>query len=724
MTSVTVVAVVLLGLQLWGCSHAITVYSDKKVSASEKERKTESLTFSANGEDQLIFSDTRFPVRNGEIGKASGAIRRVIDTDGAEEFFESGWRPVSGSDLQQLLRKLSDQIPHESVHKARMVAQPWNKTTRFIRFSESDTMRNPAFIPTTMKTTIPSSNNVIFKDISSEEELSYEDSFEGLNVGEVNLVKNHITITPRMFKFDENDGMKFKDDSPESFETSQGQSESNIEESKESANYEVYVLENLLKKSNSSFQVDDTINDISSNTQSRILQPENNIPNSDNKFPVPSRNVSRFFRFDETDTVPETNRVSTFKFQENHSSRDDFKFPRNDETSSRDIYRNTGEPFKFRETDSRPQNSVSSPMRFEQTVSEPPRFFHGDQSSPQSSSDQFYTVNAMIQIDGSDNAVITPPTVPIATRRPKKKKGKIYSQNGFEHRKQDGFNYQYPQDYGNYLQGDQQLSPNQYQPPSSQYQGNYQIPPTPQNIPISNYYQNLGPANPGTPFDPNSYYIQNYLANYPYPQQPQAEASASYPAIYPQQQNVPTNLINGGQSDSPISAQSVLGFLQSIFNFAPGTFGNSGPTQPGLPPSGFGGAPAQQHYPVPSGSASPIVAASSQLRKALDNIAENDELQCVPKLICMMSRRSSGQGFGTYVNRGLLSTVLSAVPDSSPWLKFSRAALLGYGIGANSCDVYYPKCPKDEPEIIHYLNNHRGGFFRFFNDDHKNSSSG
>ncbi|XP_062549971.1 uncharacterized protein LOC134214662 isoform X2 [Armigeres subalbatus] len=596
MTSVTVVAVVLLGLQLWGCSHAITVYSDKKVSASEKERKTESLTFSANGEDQLIFSDTRFPVRNGEIGKASGAIRRVIDTDGAEEFFESGWRPVSGSDLQQLLRKLSDQIPHESVHKARMVAQPWNKTTRFIRFSESDTMRNPAFIPTTMKTTIPSSNNVIFKDISSEEELSYEDSFEGLNVGEVNL--------------------------------------------------------------------------------------------------------------------------------ENHSSRDDFKFPRNDETSSRDIYRNTGEPFKFRETDSRPQNSVSSPMRFEQTVSEPPRFFHGDQSSPQSSSDQFYTVNAMIQIDGSDNAVITPPTVPIATRRPKKKKGKIYSQNGFEHRKQDGFNYQYPQDYGNYLQGDQQLSPNQYQPPSSQYQGNYQIPPTPQNIPISNYYQNLGPANPGTPFDPNSYYIQNYLANYPYPQQPQAEASASYPAIYPQQQNVPTNLINGGQSDSPISAQSVLGFLQSIFNFAPGTFGNSGPTQPGLPPSGFGGAPAQQHYPVPSGSASPIVAASSQLRKALDNIAENDELQCVPKLICMMSRRSSGQGFGTYVNRGLLSTVLSAVPDSSPWLKFSRAALLGYGIGANSCDVYYPKCPKDEPEIIHYLNNHRGGFFRFFNDDHKNSSSG
>lgn len=56
------------------------------------------------------------------------------------------------------------------------------------------------------------------------------------------------------------------------------------------------------------------------------------------------------------------------------------------------------------------------------------------------------------------------------------------------------------------------------------------------------------------------------------------------------------------------------------------------------------------------------------------------------------------------------------MPDSSPWLKFSRAALLGYGIGANSCDAYYPKCPKDEMQILYYLNNHRGGFFRFFSN--------
>ncbi|XP_055527082.1 uncharacterized protein LOC129719711 [Wyeomyia smithii] len=137
-------------------------------------------------------------------------------------------------------------------------------------------------------------------------------------------------------------------------------------------------------------------------------------------------------------------------------------------------------------------------------------------------------------------------------------------------------------------------------------------------------------------------------------------------------------------------------------------------------------APSDSTYAVnqqdATSSSSPIMAVSTQLRKALDNISGNDELQCVPKLICMMSRRSSGQGFSTYVNRGLLSTILSAVPDSSPWLKFSRAALLGYGIGANSCDVYYPKCPKDESEIIYYLNNHRGGFFRFFNDEHNSAS--
>lgn len=47
-------------------------------------------------------------------------------------------------------------------------------------------------------------------------------------------------------------------------------------------------------------------------------------------------------------------------------------------------------------------------------------------------------------------------------------------------------------------------------------------------------------------------------------------------------------------------------------------------------------------------------------------------------------------------------------------MNFGRAALLGYS-GSGNCDVAYPKCPRDEEQILFYLNNHRGGFFRFFN---------
>ncbi|XP_019557715.2 uncharacterized protein LOC109426645 [Aedes albopictus] len=731
MTSVTVLAAILLGPQLWGSMHAITIASGKKVSASEKERKTESLTFSANGEDQLIFSDTTFQVSNDGSRRVPESIRRVGDAKRVEEFFESGWRPVYVFNSEKAGRKLSDQFPQESVHHTKVVAEPWNKTTRLFRFSESDIMMSPVIVQTE-QSSVASTNKVRFKDDSSEEELSYEDSSQQLNVGEVNLVENYSGITPRMLKFEEKDRMKFEKDSPK---TSKVVSESpkikrDEAESVHSANYEVYLVEKLLKNTTDLLRAEDTDNkqDYSGDTQPRILQTERNIPDAENNTPTSSRNASRFFRFEDTVAVPETNPVRNFKFQDSHSSRDEFKFPKNDEPRVTETRYSSGKPFKFRESNNKPQNPASSTMRFEETPSTPNRFFNDASSIPHSTEDQFYTVKATIQIQESNSPAITPPTIPITTRRPyKKKKGKIYNQNGIDIRKQDGFNYQSPQEYDNYLQ-------------NGQHQANYQIPPTPQGGPDSSYYPNPnpGPVSPGTPyppFDPSTYYIQNYLANYPYQQQssplqqPYADASASYP----QQPNVPTNLINGGQSDSPISPQSIFGFLQSIFNFAPGTFGNyAGPQAPSpssshhlADPSGSGGGGggAHTHHSASPISGSPIMSVSSQLRKALDNISGNDELQCVPKLICMMSRRSSGQGFSTYVNRGLLSTVLSAVPDSSPWLKFSRAALLGYGIGANSCDVYYPKCPKDEPEIIHYLNNHRGGFFRFFNDDHKSSSS-
>lgn len=46
-------------------------------------------------------------------------------------------------------------------------------------------------------------------------------------------------------------------------------------------------------------------------------------------------------------------------------------------------------------------------------------------------------------------------------------------------------------------------------------------------------------------------------------------------------------------------------------------------------------------------------------------------------------------------------------------MNFGRAALLG--LSGDACDSSYPRCPKNEDQLLYYLNNHRGGFFRFFN---------
>lgn len=41
--------------------------------------------------------------------------------------------------------------------------------------------------------------------------------------------------------------------------------------------------------------------------------------------------------------------------------------------------------------------------------------------------------------------------------------------------------------------------------------------------------------------------------------------------------------------------------------------------------------------------------------------------------------------------------------------------MLGLVSGEHNCHTAYPRCPRTEDELLHYLNNHRGGFFRFFN---------
>lgn len=55
-------------------------------------------------------------------------------------------------------------------------------------------------------------------------------------------------------------------------------------------------------------------------------------------------------------------------------------------------------------------------------------------------------------------------------------------------------------------------------------------------------------------------------------------------------------------------------------------------------------------------------------------------------------------------------------------MNFGRAALLGISGGA--CDTSYPRCPHDETQLLYYLNNHRGGFFRFFNSGNSFGAGG
>ncbi|XP_058123485.1 uncharacterized protein LOC131294643 [Anopheles ziemanni] len=354
-------------------------------------------------------------------------------------------------------------------------------------------------------------------------------------------------------------------------------------------------------------------------------------------------------------------------------------------------------------------------------------FFQGGSSSNASpfpqrdrERDQFYTVGASIQLAGGSGDMITPPPPVESQPKPKRKKNKYKYSNANEkiYNPDDqgsftpyagfgGVAQRYPaplQD--NYLTSAGRPVGGQYDNSISNYpELQKQQYPFSVNSPYPGanyYYGGQQQAVPGVA--PNNPYQYQYPAQYtpqyasqPYPQ--------NNPGFYQQPQQSFGAAPAGGQTGPP-NAQSILGVLQSIFNFAPGTFGSNSPPAAPTRPGGL-------YSPAPT---SPFVGGvGGQLRQALDNISENDELQCVPKLLCMMSRSSTGQGF-SLVNRGLLSTILGAVPDSSPWLKFSRAALLGYGIGANSCDAYYPKCPKDEMEILYYLNNHRGGFFRFFSN--------
>lgn len=54
--------------------------------------------------------------------------------------------------------------------------------------------------------------------------------------------------------------------------------------------------------------------------------------------------------------------------------------------------------------------------------------------------------------------------------------------------------------------------------------------------------------------------------------------------------------------------------------------------------------------------------------------------------------------------------------DTSPLMVFGRAILLGITAKGDpsTCFSSYPNCPRDPDRLVDYLNNHNGGFFRFF----------
>ncbi|XP_032673618.1 uncharacterized protein LOC116845252 [Odontomachus brunneus] len=112
----------------------------------------------------------------------------------------------------------------------------------------------------------------------------------------------------------------------------------------------------------------------------------------------------------------------------------------------------------------------------------------------------------------------------------------------------------------------------------------------------------------------------------------------------------------------------------------------------------------------------------TNLYDALSSISRYDDSKCVPRILCeMASGRPPGEQASSYLgdlgrNAFAQWLVRLDVTEMSPVLNFARAAALGYSSGGNPTACYraFPRCPRNTGELVHYLNNHNGGFFRFF----------
>ncbi|KAI4502577.1 hypothetical protein M0802_002489 [Mischocyttarus mexicanus] len=121
---------------------------------------------------------------------------------------------------------------------------------------------------------------------------------------------------------------------------------------------------------------------------------------------------------------------------------------------------------------------------------------------------------------------------------------------------------------------------------------------------------------------------------------------------------------------------------------------------------------------------------------ALYSISRYDDLKCVPRILCeVASGVTPGESiyygrdtnmFNNLFDKNILLKLLTNFnfAESSPILSFGKAALLGYTSKSNPRNCYqeYPKCPRNPDQLIHYLNNHNGGFFRYFNKYNNNNN--
>ncbi|XP_054735653.1 uncharacterized protein LOC129242820 [Anastrepha obliqua] len=223
---------------------------------------------------------------------------------------------------------------------------------------------------------------------------------------------------------------------------------------------------------------------------------------------------------------------------------------------------------------------------------------------------------------------------------------------------------------------------------------------------------------PTSPFYPET---QNYPAPQSYPASQNYPPSQHYPPPPNYRPPPPQYQLQQPTAGGISGGMSGLATLASIFS---GTQ-QYAPQFTNLLLGGNGGGGGLLHAltgtrPLGSGGRPP----NMQLIKALENIARNDDLECVPKVLCNMIASQTQRGqLPNFITSPAITNFLAGFPAQSPALIYGRAALLGISGGERSCTQTYAKCPKNEYEILYYLNNHRGGFFKFFSESEEQKPS-